>query len=646
MDQKSDVEFRAEKLYKNSRNKFGLLIREIVSNAIHSVLIRYKDNNKNYNPKVTFTSEKEGDGFIIMVKDNGYGFNEINRKYFTHLDSRNSDKERYNFHPKGQGRLAIVFFADQADYSSVYKNETGILKHLSFSYPVQSSSLFDIEDNGGVDAGNQDVGTVLKIKIYQPSTLGRAKTFFAKQSDIESLSNWFIENFFPFFMETDFLSLTINLDGMSKDIDKKYIEKNIKSIPFEIDINDNSTEFKIWLLPKNSTPRIKNTITCYARHLKADLKSGKIEYEIDLKESCDWFLTSCFFDENVDQKGDTIEIYDTDIKKIQSVLNEVLDLHFSDQIKNNRKITKLNIETAKGNYPSLSLFMDEDIESVTKKILKESDIVTSAVDRKGLIEKSYWTSKNVKEEDVGKLLNSSLQIYIRHREKVLEEFHELIKKYDEEGNKKSELEDHVHDLFLRRGKTLRSASDINHLHNLWILDDKYTIFTETKKAMSSLNGQNASDIYMWADDPERTRELLILELKSTSESHNAGNKHESMVAQVKRYAAQFYKDPQKILNWDVSPDKILYTGIILARKSDVRKELNSNNSGGDPRRIPFLPSSYYFNEQFSVSSPNSEPKFEKIRIEMYAYEDIYELASARNSTFFKLLKREFSLERN
>ena len=33
-----------------------------------------------------------------------------------------------------------------------------------------------------------------------------------------------------------------------------------------------------------------------------------------------------------------------------------------------------------------------------------------------------------------------------------------------------------------------------------------------------------------------------------------------------------------------------------------------------------------------------------IRIELYSYEDIYQLASDRNSVFFKLLRREFDLE--
>ena len=41
------------------------------------------------------------------------------------LDKKNSEKEKLNFHPLGQGRLAIVYFADSAEYETVYKDETG-----------------------------------------------------------------------------------------------------------------------------------------------------------------------------------------------------------------------------------------------------------------------------------------------------------------------------------------------------------------------------------------------------------------------------------------------------------------------------------------------------------------------------------------
>jgi hypothetical protein len=57
--------------------------------------------------------------------------------------------------------------------------------------------------------------------------------------------------------------------------------------------------------------------------------------------------------------------------------------------------------------------------------------------------------------------------------------------YDNEGNIKPESESKIHNLLLKRGACLDSSSDINHLHNLWILDDKYTVFSNVFFAQSS-----------------------------------------------------------------------------------------------------------------------------------------------------------------
>ena len=245
-------------------------------------------------------------------------------------------------------------------------------------------------------------------------------------------------------------------------------------------------------------------------------------------------------------------------------------------------------------------------------------------------------------EDCQKLLNSSLQVYVKHRESVLRRLKTLINKYEEEGDNKPELEATIHELFLKRGATLNNSSDINHLHNLWILDDRFTIFSNNFKAKSTKSGQAQSDIYIWADAPEKTKQILILELKSTTKAHNAGNIHEGMVAQVKRYANDFYNNPTKVLNWDVNVDNIQYHGIILARKSDIKKELSSPQASGRYESIPFLENSFYCDDAFFI---DGDPRHKiGIRIELYSYEDIYQLASDRNSVFFKLLRREFDLE--
>jgi len=227
MEQRSDVQYRAEKLYKNSRGKFGYLIREIVSNSIHAVIIRKKLRSQGgYTPRVEFTATQKETSVEIVVKDNGEGFTESNRRYFTHLDSRNVDKDQLGFHPKGQGRLAIVFFSDKATYSSVHIEESGIRESRLFVYPEESPSLFDVENFKGFPTEDTEIGTTLKLFITKQQSCGRARTFFAKYPDIEKLKDWFIDHFFPFFMEDESLELVIELDGRRKTINKGFIKRD------------------------------------------------------------------------------------------------------------------------------------------------------------------------------------------------------------------------------------------------------------------------------------------------------------------------------------------------------------------------------------------------------------------------------------
>ncbi|MBS7808387.1 ATP-binding protein [Variovorax sp. PCZ-1] len=650
MEQRSDVEFRAEKLYKNSREKFGYLFREVVSNSIHAALIKTSlQTSKDFKPLVRFTVKRQHGALEICIEDNGEGFHDRNRAYFTSLDSKNTEKEKLNFHPKGQGRLAIVYFSDMAKYSSVYANSSGELNRIEFDYPERSPSLFDLSDVGSSIVNEGITGTTIQLTLAKQQSLGRANTFFNKYSDVNKLAGWFIETFFPFFMENEALELQINIQGDAEPItiNKAFIEKNVKRVPFSVKFDGssaNTTHFQMWLVSVATAPKSKNQVTCFARHLQAEIEGGKLEYEIDLPVAYDWRLTSEFFDDNVDQKGDKIEISDADLEQIQVALNQALDTEFSLQITANRAESQKNVENAKAKFQSLSVFIDARKNSETRRILKDADIVSGALEDKGKVERTYWISEEADPEEVGKLLNSSLHIYIHHRGRVLKRLKELVLLYNEEGEEKKERENDVHDLFLRRGNSLKESNGKSHLHNLWILDDKYTIFSETLQASSTKSGSSVSDIYIWADDLEKTKELLILELKSTTSSHNAGDKYESMVAQVKRYAKQFYQNPTKVLNWHVNPENVLYSGVVLARKSDIYRELNSNNGGSSPNKIPFLESSYYFYENFSVEqNATAEPKFMKIRIEMYSYEDIHRLAESRNAVFLKLLKNEFSV---
>ena len=655
MEQKSNVQYRAEKEYKNSREKFSLLLREIISNSIHAVLIR-KSKEQNYTPEVRLRILFDDDECQIELKDNGEGFTENNIKYFDELDAKNKEKELLNFHPLGQGRLAIVYFSDFAEYETVYKNKEGVFKKRIIPYPNTELGLFSCSLFSEETLAASDTYTVLKIKINKQNSYGRAKTFFKRYPTSIDLRNWLVETFFPFIINNGDLCVYVNYNNDVQTINKDAIEKVIEPLPFNVTFQENREySFKIWIIEKDGEMHGENLIDCFARNLKAELNEGRISYSLDNSEGFLFYLTSEYFDEYVNSKGDRIEIPYEDVEKINQEVNKILDVKFNSIIQKNQRQTKQNLACFKKQYPSLEPFLNEEFVMKGKGIVTGDEIVKKAVDEKSRIEKKFWTHIDDQQkeessdfyddsEECQKLINSSLHIYVNHREVVLKRLHDLLPLFNEGAEEKPELESTVHELFFKRGTTLNAFSNVNHLHNLWILDDKFTIFSNDFQAKSTKSGQPLSDIYIWADHPEKTKQILILELKSTTKAHNAGDSKEGMIAQVKRYAQNFYNNPTKVLNWDVDTEKVQYTGIILARKSDINKELTSNNVSGGYHEIPFLTNSFYFDADFSKDNENPRNKM-PIRIELYSFEDIYDLASSRNEVFFRLLKNEFEVQK-
>ena len=661
MEQKSNVLFRAEKEYKRRREGFVCLLREIISNSLHAVLIR-QTKESIFVPEIelNISFDDNSETYQIDLTDNGEGFTEENRNYFEELDRKNLEKEQHHFHPLGQGRLAIVYFSDSAEYETVYKDGNGNLKKRIIPYPTNSKqySLFDFNSFPEEHSRKNDSYTKLTVRLNTKTSIERAKTFFSKYPDSESFKQWFIETFFPFIVSNEQLKIKINYDGWHEIIQKSDLESSIETLPFEVLSDDQATPinalFKLWLIPKNKRNHGEQKIVCFARNLQAEISEGKtLTYSIDSTEGYLFYLTSNYFDERVDSIGCRIGIAPQIVELINSKINEVLDEKFNQIIVENQKITQRNVEKFKKKFPSLGLFVDDQKMTDGNTVIQEADITKAAIDEKSRIEKNFWTSprphdaKNEFDEsdECQKLLNSSLQVYVEHRKRVLQQLHDLIQQFDENGNNKPELESTVHELFFKRGTTLTEQTNINHLHNLWILDDRFTIFSNDFKAKSTKSGQRLSDIYIWADDQKKTKQVLILELKSTTNAHNAGDKKEGMVAQVKRYAQDFYRNPKKILNWDIDTSRVQYIGVILARKSDINTELTSNNVSGDFEPIPFLSNSYYKEEKFSIDEHNPKKK-KSIRIELYSFEDIYELASSRNKVFFNLLQNKVILTDN
>lgn len=438
MEQKSDVQFRAEKEYKNSREKFYLLLREIISNSLHAVLIR-QNKELAFVPRISLEIEYSENMCSLILRDNGEGFNKKNSQYFEKLDVKNQEKERMNFHPLGQGRLAIVYFSDSAFYETVYKDEDSSYKKRIIYYPFDSNQdLFEFGLFGEEQVDDEDTYTVLNISISSHQKLGRANTFFNKYKDIESIKKWFIETFFPFIITNEKLEFALSFNGSKEIIKKESIVAESESEDFSLSIGNNENDvlnydFKLWLINSSLKTNKENQIICFARNLRSELSGGKLSYVIENDKAYQYYLTSNYFDENVDTKGERIEISDSNVVTlINDKITEVLDKRFSNVISHNIKQTKKTFESFKKDFPSLETFIDTKILDETKIIISREDFIKSAIEEKGQIEKKFWNNiknDNQKEkkafeesDDCQKLLNSSLQIYVRHRERVLVPF--------------------------------------------------------------------------------------------------------------------------------------------------------------------------------------------------------------------------------
>ncbi len=155
-------------------------------------------------------------------------------------------------------------------------------------------------------------------------------------------------------------------------------------------LDDNQYSFTLWLVKNDEQMRGDNPIVCFARNLIANLSNGKLSYQIDNNEGYHLYLTSDFFDEYVDTKGEKIDISCDEITSIQKKINEILDDRFKVVIENNQKVSKRNLKNFQKKYPSLEAFVAESNIVGDKNIVNEKEIIQSAIDEKSRIEKKFW----------------------------------------------------------------------------------------------------------------------------------------------------------------------------------------------------------------------------------------------------------------
>ena len=282
-----------------------------------------------------------------------------------------------------------------------------------------------------------------------------------------------------------------------------------------------------------------------------------------------------------------------------------------------KELKKLN------KYPTFKGFIEKDkLLQNTRKPKTFDEIKEIACQTKVRAEIDYWDGKETKYKT--EIIKSGLFDYFKHREDVLKKFSDdFLEKFTDYGDKKPENESIVHNILFQRSNDdiINNSIDVYFNHNLWLIDDKFSLF---HNARSTVNGERASDIYLYCDN-NKTTEVVIIELKST---HNAHNPKE-MIKKINEYADDVYIG-KNIKASITNTDNAKYSGYIICAKSDIDKAISeARKQGSNPLKIPFLSDSFYLDSEFRENK--------KMRIELISYKDLYTLSESRNRPIIDLM---------
>ncbi|MBN2395181.1 MAG: ATP-binding protein [Candidatus Atribacteria bacterium] len=374
MEQLSNVENRAKKEY--SRKSFELLLREIISNALHSVLLSKEAKE----PKIDIIIKIEND-IKISITDNGEGFTEKNFSYFKELDSINIEKENAHYNPRGQGRLALIYFSNRASYKSIYE-QGNIFYERKFHYPLLQGGLFESSDVN--EANTNILSTELSIIISSHEKLRRANTFFNINYNCDLFKGWIINNFFALLIDDTHKNIEIHIEINNNKcrLDTNKIKENLEKVDFDLKSNEDDKIYKfyIWIIKIESGKTSHLDVKICSRGLLTKFNNKEaLPYEISLNAKYALYLTSEYLDQRTNNTGDNVEVFEKDILLIEDNIKENLDKHFKETIEKNRDKSKLNFQNYVKNYPSLGLFIDEANISNSNLIKENKDFIKESI---------------------------------------------------------------------------------------------------------------------------------------------------------------------------------------------------------------------------------------------------------------------------
>ena len=347
------------------------------------------------------------------------------------------------------------------------------------------------------------------------------------------------------------------------------------------------------------------------------LVDKNLKYDRDIKGLQQTiYVASPLLDDRITQDGLSVEI--EDIRgDIEEEVTKILDKKFKKYFESQQNESIENLSRTKQKFPFLADFMPKPTFISGYKIMKNEDFIKEAIEEKSNLEKKFWLEENTQLDN--RLQKSALYLYVKHRERVLRLLEKIMG--DSEFS-----EDDFHQLLTdKKCENLAIAN-----HNLWLLDDKFSYFTEghnAKKGKSEVDVEFYINPFM--DNESQPSHIVLVELKKLKKAHNVGD----MINQIKKYATSIYSKGQTKRGIDIDMSECKFFGYIIARNKDIENEYKYYG-GSIFKKIPYTTSSF----EGTVNFFTAEDKEISMSLTLLASQDLLNIAKLRNKILFEMLQ--------
>lgn len=573
------------------------------------------------------------DTLTIKIIDNGVGLTDERFGKFSELLKVDEDTH------KGVGRLVFLSYFKKIAISSTYEK-----KHRTFTF----SNDFDGKSNV-VDIDSNEHGTTLTYEDYY---LKKIKSHdYLRPS---TLKLRILEEFYPrlYLLKQEgryiniSISLTVNVPNLNQQfttsaaiIDTSKME-TLSVVDIDAEMLDLFEKMKLHYLikQKESDNTIITAICVDGRTYKMDIIAPEnIPYGYDLI----FLLYSDLFKGQVNASRQELTMKDATLKTVKTLFRkkvaELLNLQIPTIKERNAQIK----DSFYNRFPHLLDYFEND----TIGFISRNDAIRNAQEKFFKDQKEVLDATDFSDERYEKTLEMSartLTEYILYRQIIIDRLKNIDTKNREED---------IHNLIVPKRKLLSGKNFITDIYNnnAWLLDDKYMTYSTilSERDMSELvdvitegevklKDDSRPDIaIVFSGNPNDEKkntpvDVVIIELKKKGLKLA---KNEEVISQLRQRARRLMK------YYNNKIQRIWFYGIIefstelkISMLEDKFNELFSNGS--------------VFYKEIDVMLDYETKKTIPAGIFLMEFNSFIADADTRNSTFLKVLKSQFTENRD